>query len=275
MSGDFPRLGITDEPGAAYYQAVLGEASNSGLKHVAISPAHYRAWVEAPRKAVTPEMAFGSAFHAYVLEPGEFARAYAVAPVFGDLRTNAAKAKRDAWLDEHRHQEAIGQDDFDTIRRMVDAVLAHPVARNLFIGGRREVTLRWIDDRTKLPCKARVDYWLEEMRLAVDLKSTANASPRLFGQSSAKLRYHCQDVFYTEGFRACGKPLEQFLFVNVEKEAPYGVSVVYHDDQARDRGNALIARDMDTLSACVESQAWPCYSDDIECLSLPNWAFFD
>jgi PDDEXK-like uncharacterized protein DUF3799 len=64
--------------------------SKHQLDSLARSPAHYRAALEQPRKR-TAAMVFGTAVHAAVLEPEEFARCYATDPGI-DRRTKAGKA---------------------------------------------------------------------------------------------------------------------------------------------------------------------------------------
>jgi exodeoxyribonuclease VIII len=79
---------------------------------------------------------------------------------------------------------------------------------------------------------------------------------------------------YRRGYAAMGEPIDYFLFLCVEKEPPHAVTVCYVDDAALERGEALLARDMDTLARCVASGEWPGYSSDLTPVSLPAWAFY-
>lgn len=266
---------IGSESEADYFRRVLGEASKSGLDVFARSPAHYFAWCAGEDAPPTPAMEFGKAFHAYVLESRSFADRYAVAPDFGDGRTNAAKAAKAEFLTEHAGKALVRAEDMERIIRMADALAAHPLAKNLIIGGESEVTLRWTDPATGLRCKSRSDFYVPELSIAMDLKSTDDANPAAFARSCAKYRYHVQDAFYSDGYAAIGRPIERFLFVAVEKDAPHAVSVCLVDDAARDRANDLVRREMERLAECVAANTWPAYGDGINTLALPAWAFHD
>lgn len=267
-----PRTGILHEPAESYYRRVLGEANKSGLDRMGRSPAHYRAYCEGQDDPPTPAMIFGKAFHAYVLEPQKFASEFAVSPDFGPMQSSTNRAKRAEWLAERPGLTLISQDDLDTIQRMADAVMRHELACNLITGGHREISVRWSDAETGIACKARVDYYLPELNIAFDLKTTDDASPEAFSRSVAKYRYHVQAAHYMDGFKAVGAPLRQFLFVAVEKEAPYGVSVCYCDDAALDRAAQLIDRDMKRIRDCLNAGQWPCYGTEMHALALPAWA---
>jgi hypothetical protein len=267
----------SEEP-AAYYARSLGEASKSGLDKVAQSPAHYRAWILGQEEPETPALRFGRAFHMAILEPQRFRTVYITAPdfsVYGHPNSNAHRDAKRAWFAEHEGNEIIGRAEAETIERMRDAVMAHPIARNLVIGGTPEATLRWTDPRTGLRCKARADYHLPDLRAAVDVKSTDNAHPATFARSVAAYRYHVQDAFYREGFAQAGSPIDRFLFLNVEKEPPHLVSVTYCDDAALERGGQLVDRDLATLARCVERNEWPGYPEELVPMQLPAWAFYD
>ncbi len=71
--------------------------------------------------------------------------------------------------------------------------------------------------------------------------------------------------------RATGKRPEQFLFLCVEKRAPYAVAVYAADAEMIQIGAEAAARDLEVLATCKAAGAWPGYSDQIETISLPPW----
>ena len=106
------------------------------------------------------------------------------------------------------------------------------------------------------------------------MKSTADASPEEFARSIAKYRYHVQDAFYSEGYyQATGQWPRGFVFIAVEKTAPYAVACYSLDDDAKAYGRELFQRDLETLLEAEKSQEWTAYSQEIETLSLPAWAY--
>ena len=66
--------------------------------------------------------------------------------------------------------------------------------------------------------------------------------------------------------------INRFIFIAVEKEAPYGVCCYELDQQAIDLGNSIIDEQLRTYIECQELNSWPCYPSTTQTLSLPAWA---
>lgn len=255
-----------------YHERVPGLASQSALSLVARSPAHYKAWLDGANREETPALAFGSASHCALLEPTRFARSYVVKPSFGDKRKKDNKAAHDAWCAENAGAKLLEQEDVDAIAGMSAAIKNHPLAARIMAGGEPELTLRWRDEATGLECKGRADYYVRQHKMAVDVKTTTDASPAAFAKSVANFGYHVQDAFYRDGFAALGEPLEFFIFVVVEKTAPFSVALYQLDAVAVERGQERAQRHMRTLAECVRADAYPGYATEIQTLELPRWA---
>lgn len=250
--------------------------SKSHLDQVARSPLHYFArYVDPNRVALdpTPAMAIGSAVHTHVLEMDQWDARYATAPEGIDRRTKAGKAEWEAFTTAATGRTVLPKGDAELVMRMAHAVFAHPAAAMLLaLPGKAETTHMWTDAATGLQCKCRPDWLTDDGRLMVDLKTTENASPREFARSIATWRYHVQSSWYLDGIeQATGTRPEQFLFVCVEKKAPYAVAVYAADDEMIAAGAQTAARDLDVLATCKAANAWPGYSDQIEPISLPPW----
>lgn len=262
-------------PAELYHRKELGVVNCGSLKELAKTPAHYRAWLADTEQHDTPTLVFGRALHALVLEPALFAQEWAQQPAFGDLRTKAGKAEREAWQAANEGVETVSVDDWTKLHAMRDAVMAHPIAGKFFTGGRSETTTIWTDPRTGLLCKARQDYRRDDLVMIGDLKSTEDASPRAFARSIVNFRYHVQHAHYTDGDRVLSGEAPRFLFCAVEKSAPYAVGVYMLDADAEGRGHELRDREMDTLNVCLQGDEWPSYPPVVNTLSLPGWAFTD
>lgn len=264
-----------DVPAEVYHQRELGVASNSVLKILREkSPAHYRAWIDSDDDSDTPAMMFGRAYHMRVLEPERFAEAYAIEPDFGDCRYKDNKARRDAWRAENADKVPLGADDARRIEAMYAALMAHPVAAGIMRTGQSEVTMRWVDEQTGVPCKARADWWVEG-KFFMDLKTTDDASPAGFARSVVKYGYHVQHAHYADGAQACGEAIKNYLILAQEKEAPYACAVYHIDAAAEIRGFQLRERGLQLMKQCLDSDTWPGYGAGITELSLPNWALQD
>ncbi|MCK7579823.1 MAG: PD-(D/E)XK nuclease-like domain-containing protein [Chromatiales bacterium] len=125
----------------------------SGLKLLERSPAHFQQARLEPH-APTAAQALGTLVHLLVLEP-ERENEVAVAPEC-DRRTKAGK---DAWAEfqaESADRLIVTAEQWDTARRMRDAVRANKNAMALLADGSPEVTLLHTLDGT--PIKCRLDW---------------------------------------------------------------------------------------------------------------------
>lgn len=266
-----------DLPAAEYHVKRLGEISSSGIKRLLRSPAHYKAWIEDADEATdSPALAFGRAFHCALLEPDVYAASYAVEPDFGDCRFKENKAARDAWRSANAGKELISASDEARIRAMIASVQAHPLAGRAIRDGQSEVTVRWTDADTGLPCKARADYFVDgKMRYVLDVKTCEDASPEVFAKAVHKYGYHIQHAHYAEGFRAVGLPLANYLILAVEHKPPYAVAVYHIDAAAEQRGFELRHRAIEAAKRCTDTSIWPAYPTSITQLTLPSYALKD
>ena len=249
--------------------------SKSHLDQVARSPLHYWARYLDPNRIVpepTPAMAIGSAVHTHVLELDQWDARYVSAPDGIDRRTKAGKAEWEAFTTAATGRTVLPKADADLVMRMAHSVFTHPAAAMLLaLPGKAETTHMWTDAATGLQCKCRPDWLTDDGRLLVDLKTTEDAG-RGFAKSIAQWRYHVQASWYLDGIeQATGTRPEQFLFLCVEKKAPYAVAVYAADAEMIAAGAQTAARDLDVLATCKAANAWPGYSDQIEPISLPPW----
>ena len=135
-------------PEAVYHSRERGIASKSALDLVAQSPAHYEAWLRGEEREPTPAMRFGSAFHIAALEPERYRAG------------GGARDTKDAAL----------------IEGMLAALHRHDLALRLLTRAMTEVTLRW--DAGGVPCKGRLDGYLEELGIALGPQVDQRREPR-------------------------------------------------------------------------------------------------
>ena len=244
---------------AAQYHAT-DAVSASLLKQIAKSPAHAKAYLQQQQEP-TAAMLFGTAFHTCVLESERFNDEYAV--FTGDKRTKEGKATYEALV--ANGQTIITATDYATITAMASAIGDHPAASNLVRGdGQTEVSMFWDDDKTGLQCKCRPDIWLG--KVIVDLKTTEDASPEGFARSIQNYGYGIQAAHYLAGSGA-----DSFIFVAVEKKAPYAVAVYELDPLSLDICEKQRRSLLEYWANCREAEMYPAYSDDCQLISLPAW----
>jgi exodeoxyribonuclease VIII len=245
--------------------------SRSALSLVKRSPLHYRAYADRTEPVdPTPAMRFGTAVHAAVLEPHIFDEQYVLAPEF----SRTTKAGKEAWASAAAEgQELLLRSEWDAIQAIRESIQAHPAANQcLSAPGINEASFLAKDPQTGLHLKCRPDR-LTFSGWCIDLKTTQDASATEFTRSIAKFDYHVQAAFYLHVIEAAtGIRPKGFIFLAVEKAAPYAVHMMRLSDVAIQQGTREMVAHLRTLQSCIESSTWPGYSDQVEDVTLPSWA---
>lgn len=266
MSATITESGLVDGlPNREYHSH--DSLSASGLKILATqTPAHYRHRMDNPQHKGIFDV--GTATHSLVLEDDH---SLIASLEFDDWRTKAAREARDAAYADGLIP--LLEKDYLVVKAMRDSVAAHPVARLALTGGKAEQSLFWEHDTgTALRCRPdKLDLDSPIGPLVCDLKTTANADPRKFGKTAFDFGYHQQDPHYRDGVQKVTGQRPSFLFILVEKQSPFLVSVVELDEEAISLGRRMNSRAIGTYNRCRESGEWPGYepSDPIR---LPLWA---
>jgi hypothetical protein len=248
--------------------------SSSGAKTILECPALFKHAVLDGHRKDSAAFSFGRAAHAHILGTGDV-----TVIDHADYRTAAAKADRDEAL--MFNSTPILAKDWATVEAMADAIRNHDTAAALLdpTNGKAEQSLFWHADGIEK--RARID-WLPTPdtngRIVVtDYKTTTNPDPHEFAKAVANYGYHQQDDWYSEAVSHCCLNNERgnvkFVFVTQSKEAPYLVSVVELDAQAKEIGHQRNQRAIRIYKECVASGVWPGYVG-IEPISLPVWAIY-
>lgn len=240
---------------------------NSKLEPLEKSFANFKMKTE-----TTESMRFGSAFHMYVLEEDTFWRNYIVAPKFDGRSTEGKKIKKQLDEQAESGREILRSDDFDTICKMKDSLLHHPMAKNILKRSENEgaytATIEGVD------CKAKID--LENKGYFFDLKSTDDASHAGFKKSIGKYRYDRQAAFYGDIAAKNGVEFKEFIFVAIEKKAPYLVGVWMLDKESIELGRSSYLKLLEKFKFHNENpDAFDGISDSIKPISAPGWLFIE
>lgn len=232
--------------------------SFSALKAFDKSPNHYLQYIagDAPK---TDAMAFGSAFHCFVLEPDEFDSRYIVLPKM-DRRTKEGKAAFESFSASGR--ELISEGDFQAMLRMRDSIMSNPAAVELLEGCIYEEPVYRYFEGTYI--KGVVDAW-RKGAFILDLKTCADASPDAFARAAHLSMYHEQAALYQT---ACVE--SRFYWIAIENVAPYNCAVYIQSERAYEiaykRAKAIVQR-------FVEWDGKPAaYFNGCGTLDLPRWA---
>lgn len=274
--------------------------SYSGLKNLKKSPAHYRQYKDEPADVETDAMAFGSAYHCYILEPEKFEKEYYVFDDDGTCKAIVAKAASDGieiknvrntkeykeWrASEERiigQRKVIEKDLFQKIKDMKDQLMKHYYCRALLTGGEAEMSitgvLQTVDGDIKV--KAKPDYVKSDKRFIIDLKTTFDASVDGFSRAAADNDYHIQAAFYSDLLDMISGDGRgwTFFFIAQEKKKPYAFNIFEASPQFIGQGKYEYEQLLKLYKMCVEQNRWPGYqvfcewkSGNIE-LNLPKWA---
>lgn len=266
------RIGLIRGLPAADYHA--DEAlSNSMLSDMAKSPAHCYALHLAPRRPMrkqTDAMTTGSVTHTAILEPETLLTRYAVKTRGMSFATVTGKAWRDAQT-----MEIVQQDDMDAAVAMRSAMNRVSVLRDLLSYGVAESSAFWIDKATGIRCRARPD-WLHmsgpNRAIVLDVKTISELTPESVSRSIANWGYHRQEAHYSNGLRACGIEVDEFVFGFVSSSYPFLAAAYVLDDETKQQGADEVAELVERFADCKERNDWPAFGDGYQLNGLPTWA---
>ena len=173
--------------------------SYSGLKNLKKSPAHYRQYKDEPLDVETDAMAFGSAYHTFILEPEKFEQNYYVFDddaIYQVLIGEGFKSPRSTkqykeWAESEMRligdRKTIEKSDFQKIKDMKDKLMSHYYCRALLSGGEAEYSITGTLQTSEgdINLKARPDYVKANKHFIIDLKTTFDASEDGFTRAAA------------------------------------------------------------------------------------------
>lgn len=259
-------LKIVDKMSASEYHASPG-VSASLLKSYSISAAHGRAAELGKLKRADEAMNFGSACHAYILEPKTYLQEYITKPEGMSFATKDGKS----WRSEQT-AKIISKADEDAFDGMSESIASDPIA-GAFIKTKGRCELSLFDDIDGTPVRARFDKLTNE-NVIVDLKTTISAQPFKFVRQAFFLGWHIQAAWYCDMLSRAGMEMAGFVFIAVEKDPPYAVLCAEFDSLSLQKGRNEYERLLELYDKCHKEQRWPGYVDQKipYQMTLPKWA---
>ena len=261
------------------YLAKSDHISSSDIKNFLYSPKYYF-YEKFEKKRDDDEVAkrhfiVGSALHELVLEPHEFKKHYTLSPVF-DKKT--AKGKADYELFQFKlnalKMQGLYPDEWTMITVMATNATKNKTLTELIKDGHREVSCYTVDEPTGLLIRVRPDTLCTNVNTIVDLKTCLSSSKRRFTKDVYEYEYMISAAFYMDFLNR-----ENYVFVSMEKDEPYQVSLYQLDDDLIDVGRQRYRMALDLLKWSRDNNYW-CDYIEFEMLkehyiteSLPN--FFD
>ena len=256
------------------------ELSSTGARRLLESPARFRWDADHPQKH-SDAFDVGTAVHSMVLGTGAQAVKYP-----GEHLTPrgavSTKTETQVWAEEQRRQGMVPlhPTQYKHVTGMAESLLAHPTARAfLEAAPSREVT--FVSDIDGVPVRCRFDALTDQTPygrvVGVDLKTTAKtADEKGFTRSVVDYGYHVQAGHYDDTYEASvGQPLDDFVFLVVEKSAPYLVGVHRLVEQWMSMGKTAAAEARKRFAHGTATGEWPGYPTDVHQIAPPLYAVID
>lgn len=240
--------------------------SNSGLKLVNRSPAHFK---YPPERESTRAMVVGSALHMACLQPDLFYENYIL---LRNVKARTEKAYKEA-KEEFGEENVLVKGEISKVEGIVNSLRSNTEALKLLEQEAwNELSGFVADPETGIMCRHRFDK-LTKNAVAIDLKTTTDARPSAFSRSVMNFGYHVQDAFYTDQFRwITGDELVSFAFIVVEVDSPYAVKIYYLGDESRCIGRDTYRKGLNAYAYCKDMDEWTAYNDEPEEINVPQWA---
>ncbi len=251
--------------------------SKSRLMNMAKSPAFFK-WSEDNPEERSEDLVIGSAFHKLLLEKDGFADEFAVLPMNIDRRTKAGKEMYSQFIDKNQGKDIISQADFEMIWDMCESVVSNKYSAKL-LKGYHEQSMYFVDELTNVQCKVRPDCYkiVGDRVIITDFKSCKSAIAEDFMRDIVKYGYDLQAYMYRFGVsKTLNIPIENvsFVFVPVEKKAPYLNAIYEATQDIFDRGEMLFRKYIGMYKECKDTNNWYGYNgftNEPMTIGLPDW----
>jgi hypothetical protein len=256
----------------ADYDVVQG-VSITKLKELRRSPMHYQYRLAHPK--TSGPLTLGIASHIAVLEPDRFAEEFATWTRVTDAGAMAPRKGQywDAFCSENPGRTILKPAEAELCQQIAKAVRADPIAMKYLVSGDPEVTLLW--ETQGRQCKGRADWLtkIDSKPFIVGLKTARDCRPFVFGSQCAKLGYHLQFAFYSDGYETIAGARASLIEIVVESAPPHAVAVYRITEDVLAQGRDEYLRLLDVLTECEATNDWPGPVPREEDLTLPTWAY--
>lgn len=190
----------------------------SSIKTILENPYNYFNGIEKPK---TKSLEFGEKVHKLVLESDlEYLTSgerIVVEPNFGNLTLKANKVSKQEFLANNANNYIVSKNEFDCAKSLIDSQFGE-----LFFNADNRkngfVETCYFGKIFDYSFKCKPDFFIPNLNVCIDLKTTNDSHERDFLQSVIKYKYYIQAYIYSKILEI---PKENFIFVVIEKEPPY------------------------------------------------------
>ena len=208
-----------------------------------------------------------------VLEPECLDVEYAIKPPDIDGKSPLTKYYKETFAEmqaERPDAQWLKADEWKTCLGMAEAVLSNPVYTHYASDVEAIAEGTGHFKYNGAHCKVRPDLYTSDGTI-IDLKSTQDASEAGFRKSVRNFGYNFQACWYLEAMRALGLPARQFIFVCVEKAAPYLTATYTLTASEIDRQKPRMQKACEIWATCMDTGVWPGYPEEVVTLDLSRY----
>lgn len=239
---------------AGEYHKLATHHSASSLKMFLSSRRDYHSrYILGEEQPAKPNLDLGKVAHALILEPHLLDDVVVQIPKEA-LASNGAKSGSNWKKFKADHCESIllKSEEMQHVKAMFAACYANPMAKKLLTAkGQTEHTIIHNGERN---FRVRPDRITSGF--VIDLKTSADASPRGFWRSVQQFRYYLQASLYLRVCNECRGEEHTFVFVVVRSSPPYHVACYTLDQQWLTRGEAEIEQAVEDIELCHQHDDW-------------------
>ena len=222
----------------------------------------------------TPALLNGSMTHSAALEPDRVDIEFGCKPAEIGGNSPRTKAYKEAFAEMEAAEPQkrwLPESDYNMCMEVAASARQHPLLLEMLYHHASLIEHTGFFNIEGTPCKVRPDLYNSETGMVLDLKTTIDASPEEFTYSVRKYGYLFQAAFYMTGLRAMGERPKQFVFLVVEKSAPYATACYTLDNADIEREVPKVLEACKIYGECLRTDVWPGYSDDIKTLDLGTY----
>lgn len=256
------------EQSEAEYHADKTRLSRSQLVDFLKSPRNYKmlhvdhnlAW----KRRASAALDFGRTCHQAIFVDRDATRAFAVIP--DDVLNHQGHKRGPAWMKwkkenagKHHLLADEGAKWLEMWASIQDSEPASKLLMGNYAGSREEFTIHWTHDAINLRC--RIDRVVPTWAL-VDLKTIHNADERLIVREITDRKLYIQAAIYRWAWYLVSGVLLPFVFVFVEKEAPFRTVCREVPADWIEDGMAEVYDGLQRLQVCADFDHWPRQTDD-------------
>ena len=260
------RLGITNED----YHADTALGSSRARQLHGSCPLKVKHAIGQPSPS-TPALLNGSMTHSAALEPDRVDIEFGCKPAEIDGNSSRTKVYREAFAEmeaEEPQKRWLPEADYNMCLEVAASARQHPLLLEMLYHSASKIEHTGFFQIEGTPCKVRPDLYNSDTGMVLDLKTTVDASPKEFTYSVRKYGYLFQAAFYMTALRQMGERPKQFVFLVVEKSAPYATACYTLDNSDIEKEVPRVLEAIKIYGECLKTDVWPGYSDDIKTLNL-------